>query len=56
MTDEIIKAEAAFNLAASKLGKVNGKAGNGTEVTYALAYQRLVSLGVRTQIKGKYRP
>jgi hypothetical protein len=56
VTDEIIKAKAAYDLAASKLGKLNGKAGNGSEVTYALAYQRLVALGVKAQIKGKYRP
>ncbi len=56
MSDEIIKAQAAFDLAASKLGKLNGKAGTGSEVAYAAAYQKLVALGVKAQIKGKYRP
>ena len=55
MTDEIIKAKAAFDLAASKLGKLNGKAGSGSEAAYSQAYQRLVALGVKPQIKGKYR-
>lgn len=56
MSDEIQKALQAFDQAASKLGKLNGKAGTGSEMAYAAAYQRLVALGVRSQIKGKYRP
>lgn len=56
MTDEQTKALAAYDLAASKLGKLNGKAGTGSEMTYASAYQRLVVLGLKPQIKGKYRP
>ena len=55
MTDEIQKALMAFNAAASKLGKLNGKAGSGSEAQYAAAYQRLVALGVKAQIRGKYR-
>lgn len=55
MSDVAIKAETAFALAASKLGKINGKNGSGTEAAYSQAYQRLVSLGLRAQIKGKYR-
>jgi hypothetical protein len=55
MSDDIMKAEAAFQAAASKLGKLNGKAGSGSEATYAAAYQRLVALGARPQIRGKYR-
>lgn len=55
MNDAIEKAIAAFNAAASKLGKLNGKAGAGSEATYSAAYQRLVALGVKAQIKGKYR-
>jgi hypothetical protein len=55
MSDEGVKAEAAFQLSASKLGKINGKAGSGSEATYAAAYQKLVSLGLRSQIRGKYR-
>jgi hypothetical protein len=55
MNDAIEKAQMAFATAFSKLGKVNGKAGTGTEVAYAMAYQKLVALGVKPQIKGKYR-
>lgn len=56
MSDEIVKAQQAFDLAASKLGKLNGKAGPGSEAVYAAAYQRLVALGVKPQLRGKYRP
>lgn len=55
MEEAIRKALDAFNAAASKLGKINGKAGTGTESTYAAAYQKLVQLGVKAQIRGKYR-
>lgn len=54
--EQIEKALMAFNTAASKLGKLNGKAGPGSEAAYAGAYQRLVALGVKPQIRGKYRP
>jgi hypothetical protein len=56
MTDEIVKAIAEYDKAASKLGKLNGKAGPGSEAVYAAAYQRLVALGVKPQLRGKYRP
>lgn len=56
MEDEIRKAQQAYDNAASKLGKLNGKAGSGSEANYAWAYQRLVTLGVKPQIRGKYRP
>lgn len=55
MDDVIRKALDAYNLAASKLGKLNGKAGAGSEASYSQAYQRLVALGVKAQIKGRYR-
>lgn len=54
--DAIEKALHEYNQAASKLGKLNGKAGPGSEAVYAQAYQRLVALGVKPQIRGKYRP
>ena len=55
MTDEQMKALAAFETARGKLGKVNGKNGSGAEATYSQAYQKLVSLGLAAQIRGKYR-
>lgn len=55
MTDAIRKALDDFDAAAKKLGKVNGKAGAGSEAAYAQAYQRLVQLGVKPQLRGKYR-
>jgi hypothetical protein len=55
MDETIRKAVEAFQAAASKLGKLNGKAGSGSEAAYSAAYQRLVALGVKAQIRGKYR-
>lgn len=52
MTDEIIKAEAAFEAASKKL---SGKGGQGVENNYSKAYQALVTLGVRSQIRKSYR-
>jgi hypothetical protein len=49
-------AASAFNDAVSNLRKcVPGKPGFGAEKRYAEAYQGLVQLGVKPQIKRKYR-
>lgn len=55
MSDELMKAEAAFEVASKKVS--NSKAGKsqGVEDTYAAAYQRLVMLGARPQLRKKYR-
>ena len=53
--DDIQKALNAYAQAAGKLGKLNGKAGPGSEAIYSAAYQRLVQLGVAPQIRRKYR-
>lgn len=52
MHEEIRKALDTFD-AASK--KVAGKGGQGVENKYAAAYQKLVMLGVRPQLRRKYR-
>jgi hypothetical protein len=54
--DEIKIAESEFNVAREKLNKcIPGNQGFGIEAKYAQAYQRLVLLGVRPQLKLKYR-
>lgn len=50
-----IKAVSAYEYARSKLGKINGKNGSGVEANYAQAYQRLVVLGLKPQIRLRYR-
>jgi len=44
---------AAFN---KFKGGVGGKAAQGFEKNYGIAYQALVRAGLRSQIKEKYRP
>jgi len=54
--DELMRAEFAFSAATERLRKCEpGKHGFGIENSYANAYQRLVGLGARRQIKLKYR-
>lgn len=53
MSEETIKAIAEFDAAAKKLN-VAGKV-QGVENRYAAAYQALVRLGVRPQLRRKYR-
>lgn len=49
---EIQKALDAYDAASKRLA---GKGGQGVENTYANTYQTLVTLGVRPQIRKKYR-
>jgi hypothetical protein len=49
------KALDAYDLARARLGKANGKAGPGSEAAFSQAYQRLVALGLKPQIRGRYR-
>jgi hypothetical protein len=54
--DEIRKAEQAFASALTEVKKaLPGKPGFGIEANFGQAYQRLVRLGVRPQIRRKYR-
>lgn len=54
--DEIKRAEAEYNAALAKLQKcIVGNQAFGIESQYGQAYQYLVRLGVRPQIKLKYR-
>lgn len=54
--DEIMTAEMEFGTATASVKKaLGGKAGFGTEAKYGDAYQHLVRLGVKPQIRHKYR-
>jgi hypothetical protein len=56
MTEEIKAAESEYNAALAQLQKTRpGKEGFGNEAKYGEAYQMLVRLGVRPQIRLKYR-
>lgn len=55
MTDEQIKAEDKYDMARKRLNTAKGKSGSGAESEYSAAYQRLVALGLRPQIRGQYR-
>ena len=56
MSDDIEKLKSNLNAASSNLRKVvGGKAGDGVEKTYGQAYQALVRVGVKPQLKKKYR-
>jgi len=57
MTEEQLTALNSFSIATRKLAGASGvKNAGGFEGDYAVAYQRLVRLGVRPQIRKKYRP
>jgi hypothetical protein len=54
--DEIRIAESEFNLATAVLQKcLPGRQGISAEIKYGQAYQRLVKLGLRPQLRKKYR-
>ena len=54
--DEIRRAEGDYSAALAVIHKaIPGKPGFGNEAKYGQAYQRLVLLGQRPQIKLKYR-
>jgi len=57
MTDEQERALRDFNAAGEKIRKGLSKNGGGAaaEKDYSAAYQRLVQLGLRPQIKYRYR-
>lgn len=55
MTDEQESALRDFAAASKRLGQVSGKNASGAEAAYGAAYQRLVKLGVKSQIRHKYR-
>lgn len=48
--------ESNLNAASTAIKRqTGGKAGEGTEKAYGIAYQALVKIGARPQIKKKYR-
>lgn len=54
--DEIRRAERAYEIALTELRKVRlGKSSVGSEAAYGEAYQQLVRLGIRPQLRLKYR-
>jgi hypothetical protein len=54
--DEIRAAEQELAAALKRIKEAKaGKMNFGYEATYGQAYQRLVRLGVRPQLRGKYR-
>jgi hypothetical protein len=54
--DEIMNAEMTFNSATGDIRKaLGGKTGFSTEAKYGDAYQHLVRLGIKPQIRRKYR-
>lgn len=56
MNDEIYAATAELESCLVKIKNTKaGKATRGVEANYGEAYQKLVRLGVRPQLKGKYR-
>ena len=52
---KIASLESALNKALKRCGDAQGRAANGAEAEYGQIYQALVRLGVRPQIKKKYR-
>lgn len=54
MTEEVEKAESALAAAFKQLGTPTN-VNKGQEAKYGVAYQRLVTLGVRPQLRAKYR-
>jgi hypothetical protein len=56
MNEEISVALSDLDNALAKIRNTkSGKATAGVEAIYGMAYQRLVRLGARPQLKGKYR-
>lgn len=56
MTDDQMRALNAYEIALDRLKKSKaGKHSNGLENQYSQAYQRLVTLGLRPQVRGRYR-
>lgn len=54
--DEIMATELEFSAATASIRKaIGGKGGFGTEAKYGDAYQHLVRLGIKPQIRRKYR-
>jgi hypothetical protein len=54
MADEIQKALDDFDKARKRLNSAKGKGGAGAEAEYNQAYKRLVQLGVKPRLRGKY--
>jgi len=52
---EIRRAEHAYEMVLMEIRKAKPGAGSGLEAKYGQAYQQLVQLGVRPQLKKKYR-
>lgn len=56
MSDDIEKLKSNLNAASNNIRRVvGGKAGDGVEKAYGQAYQALVRVGVKPQLKKKYR-
>lgn len=52
--ETIRKALQDYDTARARLGKINGKQGNGTEETYSASWKKLVALGVKSKLRKKY--
>lgn len=56
MSEDVERLESNLNAAASTVKKqMGGKGGEGAEKVYGQAYQALVKVGARPQIRKKYR-
>lgn len=55
LTDEEAAAVRDYERLADIAAKITGKAATGAEKQKGIAYQRLVRMGLRMQIKKKYR-
>lgn len=53
MTDEQQKAIYEYEAVRAKLGKVNGKSGQGLENQYNAAWKNLVRLGLKPKLRGR---
>lgn len=54
MSDDVIKALSDFEVARKRLNSAKGKGGAGAEAEYNQAYRRLVQLGLKPRLRGKY--
>lgn len=56
MSDDVDRLTSAFNAASTVIKKqMGGKTGDGAEKVYGQAYQALVKVGAKPQIRKKYR-
>ena len=56
MSEDTERLKSSFNAASSSIHKsMGGKAGDGAEKVYGQAYQALVKVGAKPQLRKKYR-